>query len=98
MSLTGDIGNTVKYYKSGYMVVVYISQISYSFNAWTNYILGVLPNGYRPKLEIHSGDVRVGAYAKAKGRLLIHTNGQIIFTLAENNIKNLEAVTLSFSV
>ena len=98
MSLTGDIGNTVKYYKSGYMVVVYINQISYSFTAWTNYILGVLPNGYRPKLQIHSGDVRVGAYAKAKGRLLIHTNGQIIFTLAENNITSLEAVTLSFSV
>ena len=98
MSLTGDINNTVKYYKSGYMVVVYISPISYSFTAWTNYILGVLPNGYRPKLEFHSGDVRVGGYVKAKGRLIIHTNGQIIFTLAENNITNLEAVTLSFSV
>ena len=100
LTLTGsELSNTVEYYKSGYSVTLYISAISsYTFKAWTNYILGVLPEGYRPKLQIHSGDIRIGAYVRGKGRILVHTNGQIILTFAENGVTSLEAVSITFTV
>lgn len=100
LTLTGsELNNTVKYYKSGYSVTLYISDISsYTFKAWTNYILGVLPEGYRPKLQIHNGDIRIGAYVRGKGRIIVDTNGQIVLTFAENGVTSLEAVSITFTV
>ena len=93
-TITGNYGK-IYYCKCGNVCTVSTDQQSGTFNSWTTYVLGTLPTGYRPIIEVYTGDTRIGNRARADGIFNIRTDGTISITFAQKQTI-LEQITITF--